>query len=182
MTSDIYSRLCEVDSLGWEYPIDDDGEDHDTIWARVERIKPEIEEIISHSLWLNTGVQDASFFTELAWLDEKYRTPGKGGAEVPHITVRFSSFDRMATIYSGNNDERGLMRFEPQIAKLLTNHGYNYVSMQVLNKPYPASEDWMKRMTWFDRFFDWLPYPPGQDPAQEAQSNGSKRPWWKFWE
>lgn len=156
MTSDINSRLRELDSLGWEFPNNDKDFDYWSEMALVERIKPTIEEIIGHALWQDKSVQDASFFTELAWLDEKFYTPGKGGALVPHIAIRFSNFDRMVTIYSGNNDEKGLLRFEPQIVEMLSGHGYKYVSMDVLNKDYPGSEDWHKGWTWFTRFFDYL--------------------------
>ena len=116
MKPETYKYLYELDATGWEFPEDFD---YAAEMNAAEQVKPEIETITGHALWQDRCVQDASHFTEFAWLDERHYTPGKGGALVPHIAVRFSAFDRMVTIYSGNDDEKGLMRFEPQIAAAL---------------------------------------------------------------
>lgn len=142
-----------LDGQGWESP---DGFDYDDEMARATELIPDLERIIGHALWQDTAVQDASYFTEVAWLDQRYWTPGKSGAVVPHIAVRFSAFGRMVTIYSGNGDRKGLMRLEPQMVALLTVRGYACVPKAVLEEAYPGADEWTRNWTWFTRFFDYL--------------------------
>lgn len=149
--ADFYSRFIELDSLGWEVPGDIDGRidfDYSSEIANVKRIKPAIEEIIGHPLWQYTSIQDATFFTRLVWLDENFYRPAKG-------SIRFLNFDRMVTIYSVNKDEKGLMQFESQIVDVLTENGYKYVPMDILNKKIVEIDD-LVNWTWFDRFFTHL--------------------------
>lgn len=162
MTADLLTKFRELDSAGWESPADFD---HESALRSVKRLKPEAESIIRHQLTLDTSPQDASYFAELCWLDAKYYTPGIGGSLVPNIAIRFSAFGRLATVYSGNSDERDLMRHEPRLAQLVTKHGFDYIPESVLREPYPGHElrkgrAWQGRTwtgwTWWTRFFDHL--------------------------
>jgi hypothetical protein len=153
MDTSLRDRLIELDKLGWEYP---PNFDYLKATEEVKLIKPNIEDIIGHSLWQDMSVQDASFFTDLAWLDERYYTPEKGGALVPHIAVRFSSFDKMVTVYSANKDFMDVMKHEAEIVSVIQQHTYNYIPIKCLQEPYPATRRGMKDWTWFTRFFDYL--------------------------
>lgn len=158
-------RFRELDPLGWESPSDFNSDAYESSLTRIKALKPEIEQIISHRMTLDTSIQDASYFAELAWLSGKHYTHGVGGALVAKVAVRFSNFDRMATVYSDNEDEKGLLRFEPQFSAILTKHGFQYVPHAALMEPYPGNQlrtgrAWKHRnwqgWTWFTRFFDHI--------------------------
>ena len=153
MKPEIHDHLYELDATGWYWP---DEFDYNAAMSEARQLKPEIEEIIGHPMWQDTSVQDASYFTEFLWLDEERSTPGKGGARALHIGVRFSNFDRMVTVFSGNGDEKEFTRFESQIARVLNAHGYRYIPKSVLGEEYPGAEDWMGNWSWFSRFFGYL--------------------------
>jgi hypothetical protein len=153
MNTEYLQRLQELDGQGWEGPKEFDYQGE---MERVELVKPEIERIVGHELWHNKSVQDASFFTELAWLDDKYYTPGKGGLLVANIAIRFSAFGRMATVYSANRDEKDLLRFAPALVDVLERHGFHFAPEAELSGPYPGKEEWTSGWTWFTRFFDYL--------------------------
>jgi len=162
---ELAAKLRELDSLGWESPSGFDNDDYQSALRRIDKLKPEMERVIRHRMTLDTSIQDASHFAELAWFDGRYYRPRVGGALIANIAVRFSNFDFMATVYSGNGDEKALMKFETQIGVLLTKHGFHYVPHKVLLEPYPGNElrrgrAWKDRnwqdWTWFTRFFDHI--------------------------
>jgi len=151
MHAELHQRLKTLDSDGaWEMPDDFD-------WSRalkeVVRHQPQIERLTGLPLTLDDQVQDASFFCELHH-SARNPLPGGGVEKVPLLAIRFSTFDRMFTIYGRNVEES---ECPPGVIDYLTKQGYKYVALADLRTPYDGKATrgtggW----TWFTRFFDFL--------------------------
>jgi hypothetical protein len=102
MSPNIHLWFKELDQLGWETPA---GFNYYEAIGEVLCKKAAIENILGDRLSLDTNVQDASFFTELAMLDSRYYDPVKGGAIVQLIAIRFSAFDRMVTVFGTEREK-----------------------------------------------------------------------------
>jgi hypothetical protein len=154
MNSEILSLLRSTDDpKHWEYP-------RHFRWkkeiADVQAVKPKLERVLGHELEMDTNVQDASFFTELAWHTPERHVAGIGLTRLAFVAIRFSAFGRFTSI-CGNVPEAPLdPNLVDELAKVLGIAGYTYIPIEVLAEKYDgcvcgAPED----TTWWDRYFDY---------------------------
>ena len=154
MNSTLHDRLLKLDAEGhWEAP---PGFDYFRELGEVCHHQAYVQRALNTRLSIDRSVQDASHFTELALYDPRYFDQETGcGEHVAQISIRFSAFDRMFTIFGTELDRwQGQI---PGIIDYLERHGYRHIDREVLNGKYDgiatvATEDW----TWFIRFFDYL--------------------------
>jgi len=137
------------------------GFDWQVSMAVVKALKPHAERILGQPLKLDDQVQDASFFAELFVLEDGAINPYGSTALVFKIAIRFSAFGKMATIHT-NSTASDVQKYPvAQLAKLLEQHGFEYIPAEFLNEPYDGK---LKALghglgmdcTWWCRFFDYM--------------------------
>jgi hypothetical protein len=146
-------RLLAADSpLHWECPPDFD---YPAELAAVDNLRPTFEAIIGHPVDLDRNVQDAAFFSELAY-QAAPRTMPIGSIILTYVAVRFSCFGRLVTIW-GNVPETPISNtLELALAVELENRGYCYVPAATLDEPYSGPNVHAASIaTWWLRFFDY---------------------------
>lgn len=153
MNTDLYTRLREIDSdEHWESP---PGFDYFRGIGEVFCYQLTIEHILKQKLTIDRDVQDAAYFTELAAYDPRFYDPIKGGQMIETISIRFSAFDRMVTIFG--TEASKFQEKIPALIDFLVSKDFRYVSYSDLNVKYEGkvthgTDGW----TWFTRFFDYL--------------------------
>ena len=120
---------------------------------RVCDLKLVLEDLLEQDLYLDDGVQDASFFADL--MIKEYNKIRKNVVETP-LCLRFSSFGNMFTAWSNINFQRIDKKKVDQVISEVQNHGYNYISQESLSKPYTGNITYFKDLSWWHRFFDYL--------------------------
>ena len=87
--------------------------------------------------------------------------PDGGSVGVFKVAIRFSNFGHMATIQT-NSPKSKLDNYPvEELAKLVEEYGFRYVSVDVLRKLYDgkfrALDNWCGgNATWWDRFFEYM--------------------------
>ena len=153
MEPHILKRLRDTDvPLHWEYP---PGFDYAAELARVDTLRPDLEPLVGHVLELDRNVQDAAFFTELA-----FRAPPRpapvGQVILTYVAIRFSSFGGLVTIW-GNVPESPLSDdLTGALARVLESRGYHYIPASALDEPYEGHHQHAAEIrSWWLRFFDY---------------------------
>lgn len=127
---------------------------------KVYIIKNKIENIISNELIIDEWVQDASFFTELSILEKsqnKRKNNGESFVYLYELSIRFSSFGNMVTIF--NNTENNVLSKYPikEIINMLQSNGYIYINSDSLDEPYDGINKYISNKdTWWTRYFDYI--------------------------
>jgi hypothetical protein len=154
MNAELLSLLRNTDDPNnWEYP-------RRFRWKKeivdVEAVKSKLEKVLGQQLEMDKNVQDASFFTELAWHTPERHIVGIGLTKLTYVAIRFSAFGRFVTI-CGNVPEAPLAAgLVDELVKVLSTAGFTYIPAEVLAEKYDgcvrgAPED----TTWWDRYFDY---------------------------
>jgi len=141
-------RLLEEadDPVGTEFPKDGGGED---LWRRIQGLVAPLERIVGRPLRLDEGVQDASFATDIALVEEEPK-----GVYAPVLAVRFSNFGRLFTVWSSSGTpDPDLCR---RIVETVRAEGFVYIEEAELSEPYTRRNPHLKDTTWWIRFFDYL--------------------------
>ncbi|WP_291574549.1 hypothetical protein [Clostridium sp. UBA4548] len=127
---------------------------------RVKYLKGEIEKVIAHELDIDECVQDASFFTELTILEESQReqkNKGNSYAIINDLSIRFSSFGNMVTIYGNTKSNLDNIYPMKNIINILEQNGFIYINAESLDKIYDGVNKYIsKKDTWWIRYFDYL--------------------------
>jgi hypothetical protein len=141
--------LIEADDPEYlEYP---PGFDDAAEFARVSALRGPLEALTGYALEMDTGVQDASFFTELSAFDPVPRLLPNGTlVRQSFLTVCFSAFGNFFTIYCTSSERPLPDELHARIATLVSEHGFLYVPPELLDQPHPRFG------TWGDRFFSYL--------------------------
>lgn len=123
---------------------------------KVYIIKSKIENIISNELTIDECVQDASFFTELSTL-KKSQNDGESFVYLYELSIRFSLFGNMVTIFS-NTENNALNKYPiKEIVDMLQSDGYIYINSELLDEPYDGINKYIsKKDTWWTRYFDYI--------------------------
>lgn len=127
---------------------------------KVKKIKSQIEKIIGCNLELDEWVQDASFFTELHIIEESQKER-KGKMEsyvgLYNLSVRFSSFGNMVTMFSNNGVDIYNTYPINEIVALLEDNKYVFIRAESLDEPYDGMNKYITdKDTWWIRYFDYI--------------------------
>jgi len=150
-------RLLEDadDAEGWEVPHDgwDTFPYKDRI-AEIVSIQDRIRTDFALEMKRDGNVQDASFIDELSILEE---VPDKQNTYFTRLSIRFSNFGKLFTIYSCLDPIPSEYPMADMIA-LVESFGWNYVSADALDEQYDGANISIRKQgcSWWIRFFDYL--------------------------
>jgi hypothetical protein len=106
-------------------------------------------------------VQDASFFAELCVFEDRAVDPSGATVMVVKITIRFSTFGKMATMHT-NSTASDLDKYPmARLANVLEQHGFHYIPAESLSERYNGKLKGLDQSvggeaTWWYRFFDYM--------------------------
>lgn len=101
--------------------------------AHVRAVQPELERIAGRAFVLDTSMQDASFFADLAIRE----AADSRGTINTVLAFRFSSLQQ-------------------ELRHAIERHGFVSIDSAELHTPYNGGNPQFARTTWWHRFFDWL--------------------------
>ena len=133
----------------------------ETEMAKVRALGPVLERIAGRKFEVDENVQDASFFTDLGTYDTRARPQG-GTLRFAVLTVRFSSFGRLFTVWSVDDDAEAVRgpKLPPEIVRAVIDavgqQGYVYVDAEALHADYTGANPHLQGGSWWIRFFDYL--------------------------
>jgi len=124
------------------------GFDWERAVARVRELMPELKRIAGIELQLDTNVEDASFFCDLACYREE-----RPGMLYPVLLVRFSSFGRLVTLTHAAEISDDTVA---GLVAALADAGFVFVAEEELSEPYTGINLALRNGSWWIRFFDYL--------------------------
>ena len=131
------------------------GFDYVGAMRRVKALVPTLERIVGRELAVDESAQDASFFTDVACYQDGF-VKGIGAVKVPVISIVFSSFGGLFTVFFADALDRATV---DQAISLVVDAGFTFVPSDELDQPYTGSNPYlsgMSDMTWLTRFFCYL--------------------------
>ncbi|MBC7806911.1 MAG: hypothetical protein H7145_12260 [Akkermansiaceae bacterium] len=127
--------------------------DYEAAIREVEFIKPRLERIVGRELQIDRDVQDASFFTDLGWIQLSDKSPTWNTI----FAVRFSTFGKLTTIWSVcPDDQKVSQNVMVRVTKELLASGYRHVDKPLLCERYDGRHPLSANANWFNRFFDYI--------------------------
>lgn len=138
------------DSVAVEFPA---AFDYAAAIHEVETIKPKLEQIIGRELRMDRNVQDASYFTDLAYIQP---------SEEPRtwhtiFAIFFSAFGRLTTIWSACPEDMKIsVEARERVIEELMASGFRYVDVSLLSEPYDGIHPLFVGSNWYTRFFDYV--------------------------
>ncbi|MCH7227165.1 hypothetical protein [Haloferula sp. A504] len=149
--------LLEADEQGhWEFP---PSSAPGTAIKEIDAMLPELERILGIKLDVDRNVQDASFLTDVGYLDDRYYDRQKGVGALSYLfSFRFSNFGRMFTLFGSDLDDGGGTKTNVMAAKrYIEDRGFTFVDADELEELYDGkNEPFDNKLTWWVRFFDYL--------------------------
>lgn len=154
MKTETRRLLLDADEMGcWEFP---PFFHWGTSMEEIDRMVPDLEQMFGHKLDVDRNVQDASFLTDVGYLDDRYYDREKRCGSLSYLfSFRFSNFGRLFTVYGSNLDEGTDAR--TKAAKFIETQGFTFVDADELEEAYDGkNEPFDDKLTWWTRFFDYL--------------------------
>lgn len=125
----------------------------------IDAMLPELERVFGLKLDVDRNVQDASFLTDVGYLDDRYFDREKGGGALSYLfCFRFSNFGKMFTLFGSDLDEGSDTSAKVATAKqYIDSQGFVFVDADELEEIYDGkNEPFDDKLTWWIRFFDYL--------------------------
>jgi hypothetical protein len=149
--------LLEADEKGhWEFP---PNSAQGTSMEEIDAMLPDLERVLGVKLDVDRNVQDASFLTDVGYLDDRSYDREKGcGALCYLFSFRFSNFGRMFTLFGSCLDDGGGTFIKAMAARrYIEAEGFTFVDADELEEFYDGkNEPFDNKLTWWTRFFDYL--------------------------
>ncbi len=127
--------------------------------VEIDEMLPELERFFGAKLDVDRHVQDASFLTDVGYLDDRYYDREKGcGALSYRFSFRFSNFGRLFTLFGSDLDAADDRCEKAMAAKaLIERRGFTFVDAEELDELYDGKNvPFDGKLTWWIRFFDYL--------------------------
>lgn len=125
---------------------------------KIQQVKLEVEQLIGEELLADGSVQDASFMEQLGIYCHFETAEIPNGFQAPILAIVFSNFANLTTIVG--YDSQLLEQYPLEgIKDILTSHGFVYIPVDVLQKPYDGRHKIGESdftFTWVHRFFSYV--------------------------
>lgn len=149
--------LLSADEKGhWEFP---PRSAVGTTMEEIDAMLPELESVFGLKLDVDRNVQDASFITDVGYLDDRYFDREKGSGALSYLfCFRFSNFGKLFTLFGSDLDEGSDTSAKVATAKqYIDSQGFVFVDADELEEIYDGkNEPFDGKLTWWIRFFDYL--------------------------
>ena len=125
----------------------------------IDAMLPELESVFGLKLDVDRNVQDASFITDVGYLDDRYFDREKGSGALSYLfCFRFSNFGKLFTLFGSDLDEGSDTSAKVATAKqYIDSQGFVFVDADELEEIYDGkNEPFDGKLTWWIRFFDYL--------------------------
>ncbi len=123
---------------------------------RVSGLLPKLERITGQTFDLDDGVQDATYWGELAIWRSSADTPEWGEVLEAVFAVRFSNFGWLFTAWGRHPTERLPEAQVEEVIQAVSYAGFQHIPTSALDEPYTGSHPAFAGATWWHRFFDYV--------------------------